>query len=115
MRSVGELTKRGGPSGSPMLITLDSSREMAEPNAGISQLTRRTLGLRVRDRRRDDCGRLQRGQGDLLRRLGRRSCSIFCFCAECEVVLAACSGGVGELEYGEDEELPAALDGWRWW
>jgi len=47
-------------------------------------------------------------------RLGRRACSIFCFCADREVGLVEDSGVFGELEYDEEEELlAAALDDWR--
>jgi hypothetical protein len=51
-------------------------------------------------------------QGHLLKRLGRRQCCIFCFCAEREGVLVEGSGVLGELEYDDDDddEMVGPLD-----
>lgn len=106
------LTSRGGPSSSPMLIVVDLDSERAEPAGehmsvhgtrpsydvtrgqwGDSQpgASKCAPGAPTDDRLQDQ---VLGGIDNSLSRLGRRSCTIFCFWAELEDL----AGVVGEVE-----------------
>lgn len=96
-----------------MLITWASCFEIAEPGLVCQPSEEDLQGPTVK-------GPLpaaisQRGSGAyVLRRLGRRSWSIFCFWADPGDDLSVCGvcGVCGGLEYDEDEDPPALEEWW---
>lgn len=85
----GAHTKRGGPSGSPMLMTVHSCLEMAEPGWSQHNVGMRDVDYAIRDNH-VMTQQVKGWEHHVLRRLWRRVCSA--------LLLRAEGGDEGELE-----------------